>query len=526
MHAVLLRNPDCEAVVFNGSRITYMELAARACSLRNQLRDLGVQPGDRVAVLVTPRPEALVSLLAVWLAGATWVGVNTRYKFEEQRQILSDSNAGVLISMTQSDNRDLVPDIIRHEAAGVQSISIGAGLWEGDLPPPCPRSSVSPDWGAALDTTNFETPAVVIYTSGSTGQPKGALITHAGLAFRSQTMLEDRFDNIRIRLLLDLPVNHIGALASEIGLAIVSGGLMVVAEKFDAGFTLAAIEREQLNAVFGVPAMLTHIAEHPRFATTDFGSLKYLCWGAGPLGEAVIDRFLRASDALFSQQYGMTESNGPIVYTPPTRDREILRDTTGKPDPRLEVRVANESDLEVAPGEEGEVQVRMPFPYAGYLNNPAATAESQTLDGFLRTGDLARIREDGFLVFCGRTKEMYKSGGFNVYPREIEIALELHPAIRAAAVIGREDPKWGQVGVAFVEPNSKLNIAGVEDWCRGRLADYKIPKEIKIVEALPRTPLDKVDRVELAKWISSGVVPRTTSSTVDAAPVSRRRGGS
>ena len=507
MKPILSKEPGREAVVFNGTRITYMELAARACSLAIRLRDLGVQPGDCVAALVTPRPEALISLFAVWLAGATWVGVNTRYKVEEQRGIMADCGAEVLISITQSGNRDLTSDIGDHEASGIHAIRIGAGLWEGDYPPPCPEGAVLSDWNAALAALDFQTPAVVIYTSGSTGQPKGALITHAGLTFRSSTMLEDRFDNVQIRLLLDLPINHIGALASGVGLAIVSGGSMVVSEKFEPGFTLAAIENERLNMVIGVPAMMTHIVEHPRFAETDFGSLKFLCWGAGPLSKDVLHRLLQATDAGFSQQYGMTECNGPIVYTPPTRNMEILLNTTGKPDGRLEVRVADDDDRDVATGQEGEVQVRMPFPFAGYLNNPDATAESFTSDGFLRTGDRAKIREDGYLVFSGRSKEMYKSGGFNVYPREIEIVLESHPAIRAAAVLAREDAAWGQVGVAFVELSDAITIAGIAAWCNERLADFKVPKQFEIIEALPRTPLDKVDRVALSGRITRPALP-------------------
>lgn len=509
--ASLDENPDRDALVFGGTRISYGEMALRSLALADRLKGLDVKPGDFVAVLVTPRPEGVISLLAVWLLGATWVGINTRYKLREQRGILQDCGAKVLISETNADGRDLSADLREHEAAGLQILTIGDALWDGDFPSHGRNVSPAQAWHSKLDDLKFDHPAVVIYTSGSTGRPKGALTTHAGLAFRAVTMVEDRFASSRIRLLLDLPMNHIGALASGVGLVLASGGLLVLADKFHPGRTLKCIEEYRLNVLIGVPAMMAKIAEHPDFKTTDFASLKFMCWGAGPISERVLDRFLGTTDALISQQYGMTESNGFIVYTPPTRDRDILLTTTGKPDKRLQLRIANECGQELPTGEEGEVQVKLPHPFAGYLNNPSATSDVFTEDGFLKTGDLARLRADGYLVFCGRAKEMYKSGGFNVYPREIEIALEAHPSIRAAAVLAREDSIWGQVGVAFIEASTRLEVCEVTAWCKERLADFKVPKAVEIVEAMPRTPLGKVDKVALSKQLA-------TSRTVEVAP--------
>lgn len=503
MQEVLSEDPDRDAVVFQGARTSYSELSERALALTDHLRELGVKPGDNVAALVTPRPEALVTMFAVWLAGATWVGVNTRYKLDEQRKMLADCGAEILISITRLSGRDLTPDLSAHEEAGLQVLRIGDDLWQSDLPAPAGNADVGAAWQAARDHLDPQAPAVIIYTSGSTGQPKGALITHAGLTFRAFTMAHDRFKNGQVRILLDLPVNHIGALASGVGLSLVTGGLMVMSERFDPEFTLRAIEEEKLNVIVGVPAMMTRLVEHPSFDSTDFGSLKFVSWGAGPISKRVLERLLQGTNAAFSQQYGMTESNGPIVYTPPTRDMEVLLNTTGKPDPRLDVRVADEENNRLPVDVEGEVQVKMPCPYAGYLNNPEATAESFTPDGYLKTGDRAKIRQDGYLVFSGRSKEMYKSGGFNVYPREVEIVLESHPAVRAAAVLGKEDPAWGQIGVAFVELNKALDSEDLSAWCKARLADFKVPKEVRIIDSLPRTPVDKVDRIALADQLSA-----------------------
>lgn len=491
-----------EAIAFGETRLTYDDVAAHALGLAHWLRAQGAQPGDRIAAMITPRPESVIAYLACWLVGTTLVGINSRLRRDEQYMILADSEAKILLAVVRDGGRDLTPDLEHHrETLGINISYIGGGFWDGDLPPPAPLATVASEWDAAIAGFDPDIPAVIIYTSGSTGRPKGALITHAGLAFRSWSLQQDRFAIPHVRQLVDLPVNHIGALASGIGVSLVAGGFMVMAEQFNPAFTLAVTARERLDVIGGVPAMLGKIAEHPDFASADLSSVKYVNWGAGPIGAKLLDLLLQATTAEFSQQYGMTESNGPIVYTPPTRDREILLNTTGRPDPRYRLRIADSADQEVAPGAEGEVQVRQPHPFAGYLNNPEASHKAFTADGFLRTGDLAKIRDDGYLVFCGRSKEMFKSGGYNVYPREIELLLESNPHVRAAALLGVDDDDWGQVGHAFVELSSPTDIEHIDSWCRERLANYKVPKRIYVLEALPRTSVDKVDRIALSQLI-------------------------
>ena len=227
-------------------------------------------------------------------------------------------------------------------------------------------------------------------------------------------------------------------------------------------------------------------------------------WGAGPINENDLYALLNATNAEFSQQYGMTETNGPVSYTPPTRDSEILLQTTGRPDTRLELRIAGEEDRPVPTGTEGEVQVKMPYPFAGYLNNQDATRAAFTSDGFLHTGDRAMIREDGYLVFCGRSKWMYKSGGYNVYPREVEMVLESHPGVTAAAVIGVIDATWGEVGHAFVELGQPAETEAILRWCKERIANYKVPMNITVMDAIPRTTVDKVDYSLLKKSLEKG----------------------
>jgi fatty-acyl-CoA synthase len=496
-------------MVFGPIHLNYQDLAAYAGALARHLLSCGVKPGDRVAVMSSPRPEAIISMFAVWLIGSTWVGINPRYQKEEQRHILLDSKAVAFIAITYDAKRDLKSDLESHKQdLKIPVIRFGRDFWSFDLAKIKLTEEWDDLWGKCAESIRGDSHAVIIYTSGSTGQPKGAINTHKGITFRSWTMYMDRFHVPGMRIIVDLPINHIGALASAVGLALVAGGTMFFLEHFNPEASLRLIETEKIDVLGGVPTMLAHITGHKAFSTTNLSSIRYVSWGGGPINNSVLHALFTATKAEFSQQYGMTETNGPICYTPPTRDMEILLKTTGKPDPRLEVRIGDVENKPVPAGIEGEVQVKMPYPFAGFLNNPEATKAAFTADGFLHTGDLAFIREDGYLVFCGRGKEMFKSGGFNVYPREIEIVMETHPAIKAAVVIGVSDPEWGEVGHAFVEVGNPVSSEEIHQWCKEKLANYKVPKAISIIKAMPRLTVDKVDRACLAALAAKKTIDR------------------
>jgi len=497
LHAVLDRvasDPERDALVFDHRRLSYSALAGRAGALALRLSRLGLAPGERVAVLTTPRPEALASMLAAWSLGLTWVGLSPRYRRAEQRHVLANSGARVLLAMTRFGEQDFEPDLASHEAeCGVKILRFG-------------QEPESAEESATLDLGGFraEVPAVIVYTSGTTGLPKGALISHAGIAYRAYTMLGDRFGALSVRTLVDLPLNHIGALCGGVALAFAAGGTLCLRERFDAGATLALVAAERLNLIGMVPSMASALVAHPTFAASDLSSLRYVTWGAGPLQESDLRALLAKTAALFSTQYGMTETNGPICYTPPTREIEPLLAGVGCPDARLALRIAASDGRALARGEEGEVQVRVPHPFLGYLGDAAASVAAFSADGYLRSGDRALLRDDGVLVFRGRSKEMFKSGGFNVYPREVELALEQHPRVKAAAVIAQPDAKWGQVGHAFVELDGAATAQELKQWCDQRLANYKIPKAFTVLAQLPRTGVEKIDRRALALLLDCG----------------------
>ena len=490
------RFPEREAFVFREDRISYQRAAYLVDELSARLSALGVSSGIRILSVFLPRPEAILTLLAAAKLGAVVVGVNPKLSRAEQAYLVEDTSAQFVVGGGTSE---ILGDIDALVAGfGLKSLTFSEPFWSIDCSRENPRlaqcreSLAQPafDCGDALDPDG---PAVIIYTSGSTGQPKGALISHRGLTYRAATMAQDRFDLEAPRQIVDLPVNHIGALASGVGLSLVTAGTLIFSEKFDPLWTLKTIAKERIDILSGVPAMLNAIVNQPVFAKADLSSIRYVSWGAGPISEKVLDALLDKTEALFSQQYGMTESNGPISYTPPTRDRATLLSTTGRPDPRLDFRVFKEKQSD----EDGEIQVRQPHPFLGYLNNEEATRKVWTEDGYLRTGDRGYLQGDGFLVFSGRDKEMYKSGGYNVYPREVEIALESHPSVICAAVLGVPDNQWGEVGHAFLEVKQSLDIDELREWCKARLANYKVPKMFSLLDSMPRTSVGKVDRQSL-----------------------------
>lgn len=498
---VLTHHAQRACFEFQDHAVSYAQTVAYVEILAQALRNASVSRGDVIASMFPPRPEALITLLAAAQVGATVVGLNPKLSRFELQQIIDDTQPKVLVGGGGHGVAAEVTSLA--EASCLPHVTFGATFWTCNLEP---SATDGGQFLAALSLLDTRAPAVIIHTSGSTGKPKGALISHRGLAFRAATMASDRFDSPPMRQIVDLPVNHIGALASGIGLSLMVGGTLYFSEKFDPRWTLALVARKQIDMLSGVPAMLSALISLPEFASADLSSIRYVSWGAGPLPESVLDALLMRTTALFSQQYGMTETNGPVSYTPPTRDKEVLLHTTGYPDRRLEFRVQRNSD-----SAEGEILVRQPEPFLGYLNEPLASRDVFTEDGYLHTGDVGYFRDDGYLVLCGRIKEMFKSGGYNVYPREVEQVLESHSKVRAACVLGVPSERWGETGHAFVELSSDIESDALIAWCSQHLANYKVPKALTIVSALPRTSVGKVDRMALLKNIKATAESLRTS---------------
>jgi len=350
---------------------------------------------------------------------------------------------------------------------------------------------------AQIDTMD---PALLVYTSGSTGQPKGALLSHYGLCFGS-TVGSEHMALKQPRALCNFPINHVACVADTCCVNLVAGGTLVFHQRFDPVLVLKTIASERLTILGGVPTMLLLLLEHPDFEQTDFSSLELIGWGGAALPVPIIKRLQALAPRLINV-YGMTETAANTTYTSPDADLIELSETIGRPSPHMPCRIVNSDGALCKTGEHGELQFKGDYLLLEYLNRPEATKNVYTDDGWLHTGDLGYWREEGTISLVGRLSDMFKSGGYNVYPREIENLLESHPAVEMAAVVGVPDDRFQEVGAAFVVLNrdkslSKTAIETLKDYCKTHLANYKIPKTITLMKALPTLPVGKVDKAAL-----------------------------
>ena len=358
-------------------------------------------------------------------------------------------------------------------------------------------------------------PALLVYTSGSTGQPKGALLSHYGLCFGS-TVQNQHFLVTQPRIICSFPINHAACVADSCCVNLVAGGTLVFHERFDPALVLQTISRERINVLGGVPTMLLMLLEHPAFESTDFSSIEFIIWGGAALPVPVIKR-LQALAPRLMNIYGMTETAANTTYSSPDADLTELSETIGRPSPQMPCRIINTQGEPCAVGEHGELQFKGEYLLLEYLNRPEATRDVYTEDGWLHTGDLGYWRENGTISLVGRMSDMFKSGGYNVYPREIEQLLESHPAVDMAAVVGVPDPRYQEVGVAYIIPRSDsddkgseaLTVDALRSFCKDKLANYKVPKTFTLVDELPLLPVGKVDKVTLKQRASKGQTEKT-----------------
>jgi fatty-acyl-CoA synthase len=497
--------PDREAAVLDDVRISYAELERRVDRVARALIAVGVKRGDRVATLSTPHPDFYVTFLASASIGAMWLGLNPKYTLEEQRYVVDDADPAVLFARTRIGDRDYTIDLIDLCSGSKRGL---IALPPGDLPARAAPLSLFESYGASVSDEDLARaralvepadPAMLVYTSGTTGRPKGAMLPHRGLV-RCSEVQSKIWTAEPLRILNNFPINHVGCVGDICCYVLVSGGTIVFNEQFDPKEVLRTIEKERITAYGQIPAMFAMTLATDEARKTDFSSVQIIIWSGAAASRELILK-LREITPRMSSSYGLTESVGSVTYVRDTEDFEILADTIGWPHPAYEFRLASPEGTPMPVGEPGEIQVRGDFIMLGYLNRPEATREAIDDAGWLHTGDLAVARPDGAIKLIGRLKEMFKSGGYNVYPREIEIALEAHPAVRLAAVIGVPDSLYTEVGHAFVVADG---VTGDElrDHCRTRLANYKVPKRFTIASALPLLPIGKVDKRALRAMVT------------------------
>jgi acyl-CoA synthetase (AMP-forming)/AMP-acid ligase II len=497
--------PDAAALVLDCKITSYRDLNADVDALAKALLAAGVVKGDRVATLQSPHPDYVTAWLATASIGAIWVGLNPRYQTSELAYVIEDAEPKVLLTRTEIGGRSYLAEIATLIAASTALAHVVAFAGEPGSDGVTTMSNflrvghhVSDDaLQAVRDDCGGRDPCLIVYTSGSTGKPKGALLHHAGISAFGHAQNEIWPVNPQ-RVINFLPINHIGCVCDTTAPCLVAGGTLHFMEQFDPAAATRMIETEKLTIWGSVPSVFAMQMATPEYRSTDFSSLQLIIWEGAAMPDEMIGELCKIGPPM-ATNYSMTESVGGITVLEPTRDRELLANSVGGAFPRVDVRLLGVDGNEVADGEPGEVCFKSPYAFLGYWRRPEATAAAFTSDGYFRSGDLAVRRPDGRYRVVGRLKEMYKSGGYNVYPREVEMVLEEHPAVVLAAVVATDDRLWQEIGVAYVTLSGDVETGALEVWCRERLANYKIPKRIIVEPDMPLLPIGKIDKVTLKK---------------------------
>jgi acyl-CoA synthetase (AMP-forming)/AMP-acid ligase II len=487
------RRPDRPAFVSRYGRVLWRDVPAQVARLAKALGHAGVRRGDRVAVCCTPSIQGILCFLACSEVSAMYVGVNPRYTRPEAERLLGHAKPTILIIVGDADSS------IGDASTGGHGIAAVRLDPEDDTADALIRDSLTAGEHPSneVEKSYADDPVAIVYTSGTTGKPKGALLTQRALTWNYWHTYRERYMEW-LRTPAFFPLNHLAGLGDIASLAVVAGGTQYFMERFDPVGVLELVQSERLTYL---PGLVTHFQMIFRDADVgmyDLSSLEYIWWGGAMIPLSLLKR-LAALCPRASTDFGQTETAGPLVYTPMDASLENKARTIGRPDDAHRVRLAD-PDGNVAPvGEPGELQAYGPQLSPGYFMNPEATTALYTKDGWLRTGDVAIARADGYLVMAGRIKEMYKSGGYNIYPAEIESAIAEHPDVGMVAVVSVPDEIYQEVGWAFVAPqrDAVLSADELSSFAHRRLANYKVPKRFIVLNTLPRTPVGKVDKPQL-----------------------------
>ena len=492
--AALRRNPDRPAIYLEDGVLTAADLSAQISRYAQVYAAKGLGPGSGTAILSRNRPEVLYATGAYTVTGARNTALHPLGSLDDHAYVIADAQIETLVfdpffAERAAQLQQRVPTLKRLLSLGPcdvgEDLTALAQAYD-------PRPLVPPKVGP-------EDISAIAYTGGTTGVPKGVMTAYRGSATMAQILLTEWQWPAEVRHLVCTPLSHAGA--AFIVPVLHQGGSLVVLPKFDAGEVLAAIERHRITSVFLVPSMIYAILDHPRLADTDLSSLETVFYGASPISPTRLQEAIRRIGPVFFQFYGQTEAPQTVfVLRKEEHDPDDLARlaSCGRPVPWVRVALLDDEGKPVPRGEPGEICVRGPLVMKGYWNKPEQTAEALA-GGWLHTGDIAREDEHGFYTIVDRKKDMIVSGGFNVFPREVEDVLATHPAVAAAAVIGVPDPKWGEAvkAVVVLRPGMSVPAEELMALVKERKGSHHAPKSVDFVDALPLTPVGKPDKKAL-----------------------------
>jgi long-chain acyl-CoA synthetase len=491
------RYPENTAIVFRDVSLTYREYDVLVNAFANALLDLGIRKGDNVCLLMTNRPEFLISWFAIIRIGAAASPMNPSYKEREIAYQLSNSESVAII--VQQELLPLV-EAVRSEAPNLKYIiTVGAGRHNsaahthffGDLVqthPPTPPARA--DWA-------WDDMIALPYSSGTTGFPKGVMLSQKNLTYNACQQVATARITALDRMLIFLPLYHVYGIML-MGQAAISGATIVLMERFDPITSLELVRKHGITLFYAVPQVLAVLNELPQLHDYNLSTIRYVQCGAAPVPPPLARCFEELTNVTVMTSYGLTEAS-PCSHSNPVYDRKLIKvETIGLPIHGTKQKIVDveTGQIELGVGEEGELVIQGPQVMLGYWKAPEATAEA-IRDGWLHTGDIGWRDEEGYVTITDRKKELIKYKGFSVAPAQIEALLLEHPAVADAAVVAKQDKEAGEIPKAFVVLRAGYESVTPEElitWANGKLATYKNVREVEFIDAIPRNPSGKILR--------------------------------
>lgn len=484
------------AVIFEDREYTYAEVHRRVLVRAARLRRWGVRKGDRVAYLGSNHPGLVSALLACLRVGAIFIPLNWRLAPSELDHQLAAADVSVLIVAPEHAalaDATTVP-VERHELQW-------EALTDAEAAAPTPTmaqlAAGAPEGSHVEESLTAEDPAFILFTSGTTGHAKGAVLHHGNIIWNAFNIILDTDMSAKDVTLASAPLFHVAALNQQVMTSYIRGATTVFLPKWQADAVFDNVEKYGVTWLFGVTTMFVDLVDSPRWATADLSTLRFVNSGGAPIPVTLINAFLERGIA-FCQGYGLTETAPGATFLT-AEDALRKPGSAGRAVPFAEVKVVGADGDRLPPGERGEILVRGPNVIKSYWDNETATREAFHADGWFRTGDIGYMDDEDYLYIVDRIKDMYISGGENVYPAEVEEVLFGHPDVGEVAVVADPDHRWGEVGHAYVvaRPGSDLSPEDLIGYATRRLAKYKVPKVVTFLDDLPRTGSGKVHKPKL-----------------------------
>lgn len=502
VHEILLNQaqagPARVLLEFDDRKIRFGESVVRARRFASALRELGVEPGDRVGIMMSNRPEFVFAFYGALMAGATVVLYNVMLKPGEIEYIASDSGTKAIVVQDT-----LLPGLLEGvgDVPSLEHVIVVGDAPADELSFEALIHQGEPDFAPVA--TSLDDVALLVYTSGTTGKPKGAMLTHFNVLSNLASMSEMRPPRPDTKTLCVLPLFHCFGLNSVLNFSVMRGYTICLLPRFETEAVIDALMNKGITNFSGTPTMYFHILNHPKSQGATFPALRRCGCGGAPLPLEIRRAFRRRFGVDITEGYGLSESTVSACGYP--EGYPIKSGSVGVPIPGMHLRIVDEHDLELRIGEIGEIVLQGPNIMAGYWNRPEET-ERALRDGWLHTGDLGYIDDQGFVFIVDRKKDLIIKGGYNIYPREIEEAIYQLDEVDMAAVIGVPDEAKGEVVQAIVSLKSgrRLTAEQIMDHLRKTLSKYKLPESVTIIDALPTGPTGKILKRELRKtWIEA-----------------------